>query len=475
MADALAKVKQDLGPDAVIMHTRTLKKGGVLGVGARTMVEITARKDQQAVPQAKNNENTSRRKPNRRPQRYYEPPQSSIPPAPPAEEAPVNRATSDRLHNSPAQPHAPRDIQSLQQEMGELRGMVRELLNRSSSPGVSIPSPEIPEELRDYYTCLIQNAVADEVAREILETARKRLEQCRAGLHAKVKKLETGNGNRQQLADHQQALRRLVPAIFMESVERMLPEAGPVDLNEDGRTKFVALIGPTGVGKTTTVAKLAAHFKLRENKRVGLITIDTYRIAAVDQLRAYAEIMNVPLKVVMTEKEMAEAVQSMREMDLVLIDTTGRSQNDTQRLDELKAFLDVVRDTAESAANAPSEKNRSESKDGNEFGGSLETHLVLSCTAHPGQMMQVAEKFSQLGVDRVVFTKLDEAVGIGVIFNVICCLKLRLSYLTTGQDVPDDIEVSRRRKIAEMILGRHSENDASRKQEASSVPVDHLA
>jgi flagellar biosynthesis protein FlhF len=471
MADALAKVKQDLGPDAVIMHTRTLKKGGLLGVGARTMVEITASKDPRARPPTQNNSGIGRQAGERRPQRYYQPPKASKPVPPPAQEGRAQRPANNRTSNRAAPSEPPENLRLLQQELGELRGMVRELLSRSNH-GSSGSQVEVPEELREYYTCLIQNAVADEIAREILDKARTRLEQCRAGLHARVKKQEQGNTNRKQWAEHQQALRRLVPAVFMESVEHMLPEAGPVNLKEDGSAKFVSLIGPTGVGKTTTVAKLAAHFKLRENKKVGLITIDTYRIAAVDQLKAYAEIMNVPLKVVMTEKEMAEAVQSMQEMDLVLIDTTGRSQNDTQRLEELRGFLDVVRDTADAVAKSKNKKKTSTNNPAQES-ETLETHLVLSCTAHPGQMMQVAEKFSQLGVDRVVFTKLDEAVGLGVIFNVICRLKLRLSYLTTGQDVPDDIEVSHRRKIAEMILGRSGESDASAPQ--ASTPVDHIA
>ncbi len=468
MADALAKVKQDLGNQAVIMHTRTLRKGGVLGVGSRTVVEITASADPAVLPASE--------------RRILGGPENPEPQNTCLERASLGRglreaslgqdvlgAASGRWNASI--PAADAVYPSLRNELDELRIMVRELLSRSGadSTGILPGPPDEPAELRDYYTCLIQNAVADEIARDILARARERLAECRIGLRARRparKGRVPAAKPEEDAAAEQQALRRLVPAVFIETIERMLPDAEPVQLNTDGTPRYVTLVGPTGVGKTTTIAKLAAHFKLRENKRVGLITIDTYRIAAVDQLKAYAQIMKLPLEVVLTPQEMVTAIRSLSDLDLVLIDTTGRSQNDGQRLEELKRFLDAVRTTAAecrpavaggaSAASAPDP---------------LEVHLVLSCAAHPGLMVQVAERFAPLGVDRVVFTKVDEAVGIGVIFNLITRLRIRMSYLTTGQDVPDDIEVSHRRRIAEMVLGR-----ASRQRPLhSSSAVNHIA
>ena len=237
----------------------------------------------------------------------------------------------------------------------------------------------------------------------------------------------------------------LIQEAMAECIERMLPGTEPCAAPAGGR-EIIALVGPTGVGKTTTIAKLAAQCKLRERRRVALITTDTYRIAAVAQLRAYADILSLPLEVVYTPDELAGTLGRMAEYDVILVDTSGRSQNDVERLDELKCFLDAA---------------RAHVADGAQTGNaSLVVHLVLSCTASEGQMFEVVDRFSQLGVDRVAFTKLDEAVGLGVILNVAHRLDVRLSYLTTGQDVPDDIQVGHCRRIAEMILnGRISPAD----------------
>jgi len=209
-------------------------------------------------------------------------------------------------------------------------------------------------------------------------------------------------------------------------IASMVPAGGEITAVRSGRPKVVAMVGPTGVGKTTTIAKLAAHFKLRENRRVGLVTIDTYRIAAVDQLRTYAEIIDVPLEVVVTPDELTDAMARLDECDIVLIDTAGRGQNDAIRLNELKQFLDVAKPD--------------------------ETHLVLACNSNPTCLLQAIEHFGRIGIDRVAFTKLDEAVGFGVVLTVLRRIDKKLSYLTTGQDVPDDIEIGRGQRIAELIL-----------------------
>ena len=181
-----------------------------------------------------------------------------------------------------------------------------------------------------------------------------------------------------------------------------------------GRRQVVALVGPTGVGKTTTIAKLAAHFRLREQCRVGLITVDTYRIAAVEQLKTYAEIMDLPLEVVATPREMRAAVGRLTDADLVLIDTAGRSPRDAVRLGELRGLL------AESQAD--------------------EVQLVLSAVAGPDSIDVAAGVFSTVGASALILTKLDEAVSLDWLPGLLERHRLPLVYTTNGQNVPDDIQ-----------------------------------
>ncbi len=488
MAEALERVKTDLGADAVILHTRTVKRGGVLGVGARNIVEITASRDPRLLPAAERRALAGRSGPVGR---------AETRPADRFREAPPERLARGLRNARPASANNPPrsplpdpsvasrcggdlavQTASLQSEINEIRAMVRELLNRPTmnAPvgGLEDAAPEIPDELHDYYTRLLQNAVAEELAREVIERARQRLDDCRSRMLAGVAGKLDDSQARERVRDK---LRDLIPAVLMESIERLLPAAGPLEIGTCEQGKVVALVGPTGVGKTTTVAKLAAHFKLREGRSVGLITIDTYRIAAVDQLRAYADIMALPLEVVFTPQDLAAALGKLRDCDLILVDTSGRSHRDTQRLGELRQFLDTGRRAVEGQTEgaeipAGAEADPPEQQSGKRF----EVHLLLSCTGHRDQLIEVAERFSSLGVNGVVFTKLDEAVGAGVVLNVASRLKWHMSYLTTGQEVPDDIEVGHRRRIAELLLRPVGEAaDSERAGEVRAPCVDQLA
>jgi len=474
MAQALEKVKKDLGRNAVILHTRTLTKGGMLGVGGKTVVEITASRDVNALPVAERRALAGSQRGRKTPIQSQNRTKAVSPRSFSARQAYQSQAKDAFAESSDsADKHG---LSTLHNQVDELRSMVRELLNRPAASSASIP--EVPDELRRYYTRLIQNAVAEEMACKIIAKAKDRLIECR------VKLKNSDYAGMDSEVQEKQLMKELTRAVLIESIEKMLPGTEPVQSGADNQSRYVALVGPTGVGKTTTIAKLAARFKLRESKNVGLITIDTYRIAAVDQLKTYADILDVPLEIVYTPEEMKIALERMADRDLILIDTSGRSQNDTPRLQELKAFLDVARDSASTFEccisdnettpdNADTVVNRASVK------GLLETHLVLSCTAHPQQLVSVAEKFAMLGIDRVVFTKLDEAVGLGVILDTIDRLNLQLSYLTTGQDVPDDIEVGHCRRIAEMILNEKEDSansePGSGADKSSLTSVDQVA
>ena len=193
------------------------------------------------------------------------------------------------------------------------------------------------------------------------------------------------------------------------------------------RAKVVAFVGPTGVGKTTSIAKLAASFALQQQCSVGLITVDTYRIAAVEQLRTYAEIMDLPLEAVSSSDEMHKAVDRLSGLDLVLLDTAGRSPLDQIRVAELRLML------AEA--------------------GVSEIVLVLSAAASLESCLSAAETFSRIGATSLLLTKLDEAVSLHGLLPLLCNPHLPLCYVTDGQNVPDDICPADPWRLAERILG----------------------
>jgi len=261
----------------------------------------------------------------------------------------------------------------------------------------------MPEQLFDTYRKLVENQVAEQMAGTLVERVRKTLGDAR-------------------LSDS-----RAVTAELVQALDAMLPTAGPVKIASGAGPTVVALIGPTGVGKTTTIAKLAANFCLRERRRVGLITVDTYRIAAVQQLRTYAQIIDVPLQVANSPEQLEAAVGRMEDRDIILIDTAGRSQRDTVKIRELHEFFRAVRPH--------------------------EVHLVLSGTCGEAILTETIERFSEIGIDRVIFTKLDEAVGLGVLLTCLEKAGAALSYVTTGQDVPADIEVGHGAGLAKLVLG----------------------
>lgn len=310
----------------------------------------------------------------------------------------ITSISNDSMESSRRTATTPADLSTVQQRLETLQKMILDL-GRDRHGG---SLHDVPPELFQLYTTLLDSEVDDDLARELV---------CRAKQHA----------SRNQLADPTATM-----ALLSVMIEQELRIAEPV-MPVKGRRKVIALVGPTGVGKTTTLAKLAANFRLRDRAKIGLVTVDTYRIAAVEQLRTYAEIIDLPMKVVTTPAEMRQAMDELKGMDLVLIDTAGRSPKDEPQIRELKSFLDEAR--------------------------ADEIHLVLSLASSMKSLETAAANFQPIGLTSLVLTKLDEALGAGALLNVARRLKTPISYLTTGQDVPDDIEPAQKTRMARLILG----------------------
>jgi flagellar biosynthesis protein FlhF len=380
MYEALAMVRRDLGPDAAVLHTREVESRRLFGLvrGAR-QIEVTA--------------STEVNVPSRLP------PRSSIA----ASAVSVSPARSVEPQTGAPQP-APRPAippvlsDDVKGQLSNLQNMVQELCRRSGGGG----HRDLPESLFRLFADLIDADLSEETARELIEQVRS----------------EAGG---RELADP-----LLMKARIARLIEEEIHVTGSIQVTP-GQRRLVALVGPTGVGKTTTIAKLAAIYRLKEKRNVGLITVDTYRIAAVEQLRTYADIIDLPMQVVSSPREMSEAVRRLEAMDLILMDTAGRSPRDEIRIQELKAFLSEA--------------------------GADEVHLVLSSVAAARTLQQTAERFASVGTTALILTKLDEATGLGSLLPLVRKSRLPLSYLTNGQNVPDDIEVAQSSRLARLMLG----------------------
>ncbi len=481
MAEALQLVKQAYGADGVILHTRTYKQGGILGIGARQVVEVTAgrgqdigrqkRKTASRSPRAVALANAAKRREALHKQKQLEEVQGNagdlikrtyaaaraeleksqantipadtnaaavaqqhtvsttgvvVPQVTGAPNVAVAAGSHDVMsqglqpQNIPSphapQPHvvvAPAPNDHVAEELKAVKRMVSQMMRDQASRAAQPETrPDMPDKLFDQYLALLEQEVAEELVQEIIAQVREELTD-------------------EQLADDDAC---------KEAVRRAVAELIPTDKGADAFSvddesssqigvgpRKIALIGPTGVGKTTTVAKLAATFKLRHNKKVALVTLDTYRIAAVDQLRTYASIIGVPLHVVTSPNELTDKLAQCRDYDVVLIDTAGRAPRNDSRLLELSQFIEAAQPH--------------------------EVHLVLSSTCTQTVLMDAVERFSKIRTDRIIFTKLDEAVTFGVVLNVARKVNKQLSYITTGQEVPHQIEPGHSDRLAALVMG----------------------
>jgi flagellar biosynthesis protein FlhF len=364
MKEALAKVRKDLGGDALILASREVRRGRLFGLGPRELIEVTASPTMPSRPSATASES-------------------------PVADGPGGESTSMRS----------RRPWSLGAEPSRLHSRI-EVLDRAA-PAHHL-FPDLPAPLLASYSQLLRADVPELLARRLVRLVAENIEPDQAS---------------DPLA---------IDDALCHTIEQCIPIAPPCRAVA-GTRRIVALVGPTGVGKTTTVAKLAASFKLVQHLRVGLVTVDTYRIAAVEQLKAYANIIDISLAVANDPGAMRQAIDELGAVDIVFIDTAGRSPRDDEKIRELECFVTEARPD--------------------------EVHLVLSAGAAGPTLRSATLQFGQVGADRLILTKLDEAQSLGAVLGVLGQSSLPVSYFTTGQGVPDDIEVADRKKLARLVLG----------------------
>jgi len=373
--EAVKQARLELGKDALIIHTRKFKKGGIFGFFARPRVEITVAVDEEPSPTAGQGKR-----------------QEHVEPSP----------ASGLEGSAPAVDGPPVKNDEVLDELREMKQMVAHLSQKLDEKD---RLKGMPRSLQGLYKGLVNNEVSEKLALRVVQSVKQRLDN---------EEVARDGGEVQ---------------VCLEVLASMFKKPKPVEFNRD-RPRIVAMIGPTGVGKTTTIAKLAANFALLEKKRVGLVTIDTYRIAAVEQLRTYAEIIGVPLEVVFHPDGLETALAKHTDKDVVFIDTAGRSPKNEPHINELGEFLRAAQPD--------------------------EILLVLSTNTPTLDLLDIYQRFNVVRIDKLVFTKVDECERYGQILNVAYKTKTGLAYITNGQNVPDDIMVPDPSYLAKMVLGEVS-------------------
>ncbi|WP_141500762.1 flagellar biosynthesis protein FlhF [Paenibacillus luteus] len=377
LPEAVSMIRTELGKDAVILNTKEIKVGGFMGMFRKKKMEVIAAiETNQANPPSQPQRNTN--------------PQVDAAVEKILQTAQRASATAATAVIEPivAQPikENPARVEREQFIIDEIRDLREYMVKLSKQQSSTIA-------MNEHLILLKEHLIDQEMDAEWIE----RLVQSIIDKQTENRVEFTG----EQVWDMAEA----------QLEEWLRPYEGS---GISSNARVVHFVGPTGVGKTTTIAKLAAEQTIKNGRKVGFITSDTYRIAAVDQLRTYANILNVPIEVVFSQMDLPRALKQLEEQELIYMDTAGRNFRSELHVSEVNSLLQT---------NEPSE-----------------TILVLSMTGKTRDMAAVADHFSKYGVQKVLFTKLDETSVYGAIFNLIMNFELLPTYLASGQTVPDDIE-----------------------------------
>jgi len=382
--EAFQLAKDDLGKDAIVLNIKTISPKGIYKLFRKSTVEITAAIDDNSTNNLVGVSGSSIR---------------SVGVAPihndlPREENPS--AIELKLNNLQSLLEKQLMEQKKEEEVEE-----EPIRQQASQESIQKQDENRLPMIQLVYNQLLRNEVDEKYINQILN--------------------EIDGQFKKDTLDH------LLASVYQKIVLK-LGQPKTIELIE-GTTKFIYFIGPTGVGKTTTIAKIASNLKLQKKAKVALLTSDTYRIAAVEQLKIYANILDIPMKVVYTEEDIKAAREEFREYDVVLIDTAGRSHKSEEQKDNISSLVGAIEEELR------------------------EIYLVLSATTKYKDLIQITERYNEITEYRLIFTKLDETCCVGNIFNLRMLTGADLSYTTCGQNVPDDISRIQPQETAKKLLG----------------------
>lgn len=372
MNEAFKQIKAQLGPNAIILNVQEQKKSGTFGVTQSRFLEVTAALDDEPIRSAKN--------PLRR-------------------EDTVNvNQTYSRPKRQPSETTENSAIQKLQKELQDLRSKYEQIHNGF---GTGFQSGYLPPHLADTYQMLVESGVDEALALSLLRS----------------------------VADDvpgRDVSRTVLDRVLLQQISHLIPEPErPLNLPE--RPRIVVLIGPTGVGKTTTIAKLAATDVIVYRKNVGLLSMDTYRIAAIDQLRVFADLSQIPMEVAYSPDDMSRAVRKFSDKDVVYVDTPGRSPRDGEGIREIQNYLAAIQPD--------------------------EMHLTLNLSTRSEDLLDTIQRFQVIPSNRIIFTKLDETRHYGNMLTILKQHRLPVSFVTFGQDVPKTFRPANQSFLSQLILG----------------------
>lgn len=400
--EAILMAQEELGSGAIVMNVKTIKPGGIMRLFKKTRVELTAAIDDHITEKTSVSEDTNAKENETyhfgtgfsdNKDEYSEEAKNAI-------EEKINSIAKLLEQQMTVSVHEDNSISD------NVKPVRHEDKNTESEDNACTDndnsSSHTPNKIaRLIYKQLINNEVKDKYADMLIE--------------------ELGEAGDKQSVDN--ALANAYQKIVLKLGEIKALKSG------ENKPKIVFFVGNTGVGKTTTMAKLASKCKLEDKLSVAMLSVDTYRIAAIEQIKTYANILSAPMEVVYTPDDMKKYVEKYNDCDLIMVDTAGRSHRNEEQREDLKAILESVSDYEK------------------------EIFLVVSVTTKYSDLYDIADTYGELFDYRIIFTKLDETNGLGSILNLKLDTSKELSYVTWGQNVPDDIGVLNPQIIAKKLLG----------------------